>query len=368
MAPTEKSDNQTDGDQVSVFTLNVFLLDGLVSESFLRQNPSVERTIEIRSDQTLEDLHEAIFAAFDRFDEHMYEFQIGGKGPHDPDAKRYALPMALEYEADMATLPSKRKSPKPGTVDATIGSLGLKQNDIFGYWFDFGDDWWHQIEVLNISCPPDKGPYPRITERIGASPPQYFDPDTDLDTNDEDDDQEWDGIEPLPYGEVRPYNSELHLEKLLAMYVGVDKEHFLDIASLIDECTDEHLTDEYKMLGYNLLAHLTMIPQFPWRQGKPQSWAAGILYLIGQANFLSDPATEPYMKSAALAKAIGTSTGTMYHKAARIKNDIEIGPLDPQWILPSQFNDHPVTQAIKHMMSMNHPDMILPDDNPTRLN
>ncbi|MFG0248061.1 MAG: DUF6398 domain-containing protein [Phycisphaeraceae bacterium JB051] len=328
----------------------------------------MERTIEICSDQTLEDLHHAIFVAFDRFEEHMYEFQVGGMGPQDPNAKRYALPMALEYEADMATLPTKHQSPKPGTVDAPLGSLGLKENDVFGYWFDFGDDWWHQIEVMKISSPPDKGPYPRITERIGDSPPQYLDLDADMDAYDDDVDQEWDGIKLLPYGEVRPYNSQLHLQKLLARYVGVEKERFLDIATLIDECTDEHLTDEYKMLGYNLLAQLTMIPEFPWRQGKPHSWAAGILYLIGQANFLGDPESEPYMKSSDLAKAIGISTGTMYLKAARINNDIEVGPMVPQWILPSQFNDHPVTQAVMRMMAMNHPDMTIPEDNQPRLN
>jgi hypothetical protein len=29
----------------------------------------------------------------------------------------------------------------------TIASLGLSVEDGFGYWFDFGDDWWHQVTV-----------------------------------------------------------------------------------------------------------------------------------------------------------------------------------------------------------------------------
>lgn len=32
--------------------------------------------IAIRSDQTLDDLHKAIFNAFDRYDEHIYSFYI----------------------------------------------------------------------------------------------------------------------------------------------------------------------------------------------------------------------------------------------------------------------------------------------------
>lgn len=37
-----------------------------------------------------------IFDAFDREEEHMYEFQPAGKGPMDPKARRYVLPMAME--------------------------------------------------------------------------------------------------------------------------------------------------------------------------------------------------------------------------------------------------------------------------------
>jgi hypothetical protein len=48
---------------------------------FIKQNPVASRTVEVRGDQTPEDLPQAIFNAFAREDEHMYEFQICGKGP-----------------------------------------------------------------------------------------------------------------------------------------------------------------------------------------------------------------------------------------------------------------------------------------------
>jgi hypothetical protein len=74
--------------------LEVSLISGPLTRKFTKRNPVVSRTVEIRGDQTLEDLHRAIFKAFDREEEHMYEFQIGGKGPQDPNAKRYTLPVA----------------------------------------------------------------------------------------------------------------------------------------------------------------------------------------------------------------------------------------------------------------------------------
>jgi len=52
------------------------------------------------------------------------------------------------------------KQPERRTYDlagTTIGSLDLKVDQAFGYWFDFGDDWWHQINVLAIDVKVPKG-------------------------------------------------------------------------------------------------------------------------------------------------------------------------------------------------------------------
>ena len=161
----KKTGNEKSG-QKRLYTLEVFLLSGPISKSFARRNKIVSRTIQIRGDQTLADLHEAIFNAFDRWDEHMYEFQFG-KGPPDPKAKRYVLPMALHRPFGWG-----RKADGDVTR-TTIGSLDLKLEQSFGYWFDFGDDWYHQINVVAISDEIPKGRYPRIIKRVGKSPPQY---------------------------------------------------------------------------------------------------------------------------------------------------------------------------------------------------
>jgi hypothetical protein len=151
---------------VGVYTLDVSLMSGPITEQFAKKNKSVVRTIEIRGDQTLEDLHEAIFAAFDRDDAHMYEFQFG-KRPMDPKGPRYVLPMAADDDFG---------PPIAGTVDTTtIDALGLKVGRHFGYWFDFGDDWHHQIDVVKIDDGPPSGEYPRVVKRVGESPPQYVD-------------------------------------------------------------------------------------------------------------------------------------------------------------------------------------------------
>lgn len=154
------------GQTHQLFELEVALLDGPITKAFLKKNPEVLRTIQIRGDQTLEDLHHAIFDAYDREDEHMYEFQVGGKGPHDADARRYVLPMSMDD-------PFSDQKPAGDVTQTTISSLGLRVDEPFGYWFDFGDDWWHQVFVLAIHGKVPRGSYPKLTDRVGKSPPQY---------------------------------------------------------------------------------------------------------------------------------------------------------------------------------------------------
>ena len=149
-----------------LYTLEAFITQGPISKAFARKNKVISRTIRIRGDQTLADLHGALFAAFDRFDEHMYEFQLG-KGPNHPGNKRYALRAAEAFGDD---------TPFAGTVEkTTLDVVKLKVGQSFGYWFDFGDDWWHQINVVAIADAAPPGTYPTVTARVGESPPQYPD-------------------------------------------------------------------------------------------------------------------------------------------------------------------------------------------------
>ena len=168
--PAAKASQPTNQGQVRLYTLEVFIISGPITEKFAKKNPVISRTIQIRGDQTLQDLHHAIFDAFGRWEEHMYEFQFG-KGPMDPKAPRYVLPNAHEMDRGDEKRPA-------GRVDqTTLDSLGLEVGRSFGYWFDFGDDWWHQINVEAIEDKVPKGKLPKVTKKVGKSPPQYPDED-----------------------------------------------------------------------------------------------------------------------------------------------------------------------------------------------
>lgn len=158
----------TGKDVTKLYTLDVFLMSGQITEKFAKKNPVISRTIKMRGDQTLEALHHAIFDAFERWDEHMYEFQFG-KRPMDPKGPRYVLPSAFDMDDE--------HSPTGRVDKTTLDSLELTEGRTFGYWFDFGDDWWHQIHVEAIEDKVPTGKFPKVTKRVGKSPPQYLEED-----------------------------------------------------------------------------------------------------------------------------------------------------------------------------------------------
>ena len=69
-----------------------------------------------------------------------------------------------------------RSERKKGDGDArttNLDDLDLKPNRVFGYRFDFGDEWFHQVQVERIEQAIPTVTYPRVIKRAGKSPPQY---------------------------------------------------------------------------------------------------------------------------------------------------------------------------------------------------
>lgn len=133
----------------------------------------IYRNIEILENQTLADLHNSIFEAFDRYDEHLYSFFLTGKAIKNTnyiyDYPEITHPMNLE---DLSGFAHKKRR---NAEQAKIRDLDLDEKDKFYYLFDFGDDWWHELSVLKIEDASGLKRYPKITKKVGDSPEQYPD-------------------------------------------------------------------------------------------------------------------------------------------------------------------------------------------------
>jgi len=143
----------------------------------------IYRNIEILENQSLADLHESIFEAFERYDEHLYSFFLTGKTIKNTsyifDYPEITHPMNLE---DLSGFSRKKRY---NAEKMKIRDLDLDEKGKFYYLFDFGDEWWHELSVLKIEDASGLKGYPKITKKFGDSPEQYPDFEDDYDGDDD---------------------------------------------------------------------------------------------------------------------------------------------------------------------------------------
>ncbi|NIA21741.1 MAG: hypothetical protein GWP05_07215 [Anaerolineaceae bacterium] len=131
------------------------------------------------------------------------------------------------------------------------------------------------------------------------------------------------------------------LQELEAEVPESYRARFVAIVGLTDVLCDAHLNAEYKELCREMAVEICRDGS-PVLRGKPESWAAGVVYALGRVNFLDDPSQTPHMRSAGIAKGFGISVGTMQAKAKTISEGLDLMPFDPDWTLPSKMDDNPL--------------------------
>ena len=68
-----------------------------------------------------------------------------------------------------------------------------------------------------------------------------------------------------------------------------------EIVALTDEVCGKHLSQEYADLSRKMAATLSRKRPSPLASGRAKTWAAGIVYALGQVNFLFDKSQTPYV-------------------------------------------------------------------------
>lgn len=177
----------------------------------------VSRTIELLSQQSLEDLHEAIQQAYAWDNDHLYSFYMSGKlrdqqheiqcpqgADYRDDGSLLVLGGGLaliigetgitkEATEEETTGDEETEEEAFSTVEAVVGELGLAPKQTFLYLFDYGDEHLFDVEVVEIRPQAAPGEYPRLVASQGPAPAQYADWDDDEDGDAEDEDGEDDG-------------------------------------------------------------------------------------------------------------------------------------------------------------------------------
>ena len=114
------------------------------------------------------------------------------------------------------------------------------------------------------------------------------------------------------------------------------------VTALTDAVCTAHLDGEYRGLARAMTAALCRKRPSPIASGQPRTWACGIVYELGQLNFLSDPSFKPTMTTKELCAAFGVGVSTAQAKAAVIRTALDTGRMDPAWMLPSLAARNPM--------------------------
>lgn len=272
--------------EVTCIRLSIELLSG--ADFHAKKSSPVLRVIDIRDDQTLDDLHQAVFDAFDRWDEHLYHFCFGSKRPYDSKGELYGI----EVDEDPIFGP-----PVHDALAKRLSSFNFKKGSSFHYLFDFGDDWWHSIKVVSVGLPVDPHEeYPVLRQRLGESPKQYPISDEKKRASFSMDD--------IPEG-LRPAVLRIH-----------DK---------LEPVCKTRLNDEYLELCLRLLRD-ACLAGLAVGSGKPEAWAAGLVHAVGRVNFLFDPAMNPHLPAKEIPILFSISTGTMQNRSNLLCDEFDLGP------------------------------------------
>lgn len=120
----------------------------------------VWRLVDVRSDLTLDVVHEVVQEAMGWTDSHLHQF-IAGDSPHDGQAQRFLTPFDVE-EGDIGVLER----------DVHLDELLQVPGDAVHYGYDFGDGWDHTIRLEAVAPWAEGTPVAVCTAGERACPPE----------------------------------------------------------------------------------------------------------------------------------------------------------------------------------------------------
>ena len=91
------------------------------------------------------------------------------------------------------------------------------------------------------------------------------------------------------------------------------------LISMVSGFSDEFLDEELKDLNIKLVEKLARKREVPFKRGKLENWASGIVYTIAQLNFLFDQSFEPFITADDICNFFDTKKSTAANKARDIR-------------------------------------------------
>ena len=117
---------------------------------------------------------------------------------------------------------------------------------------------------------------------------------------------------------------------------------YMEIAGIIEAFCDEKMNAEYKELCLKALAKLCRKRPSPLASGKAHTWACGIVYAIGQNNFIFDKSQPISMTAGEIAGGFGLSKNTAGGKASEVRKLLNLSYSNHEFVLQEILKDSPM--------------------------
>lgn len=119
-----------------------------------------------------------------------------------------------------------------------------------------------------------------------------------------------------------------------------------EVLAVIETFCAEHLDEEYTEICARMTVRLARKRPSPLLRGRPDIWAAGVVYAVGQVNFLFDPAQRPHLSADQLSESLDVKKTTMANKAALIRGMLGVAVMDPEFCRHDMLEQHPYAWVI----------------------
>ena len=106
------------------------------------------------------------------------------------------------------------------------------------------------------------------------------------------------------------------------------------IRQLLEDYCSRYLDEELRRYVLNLLKTIHRKPRMDINRGKPEIWAASIIYIICRSNFLFDKESDDYISADELCDFFSVKKSTIGNKATQIETVYDIPLGDRRYVKP----------------------------------
>lgn len=116
----------------------------------------------------------------------------------------------------------------------------------------------------------------------------------------------------------------------------------LRLIDMVSAFCDENLNEEFRHLSVKLVEKMSRKHTVPFKRGKLENWASGIIYALAQINFLFDTSSEPHTSPDEICDYFNTKKSTTSNKARDIRKMFDLGHFNEEFSTIEILANRPV--------------------------